>query len=110
MSSEPARSKKALRRAMAIAETERRRAAQEEARGGRSCYCRPGDTSCGSCQVCGGSGHVRHFPGASPYTGAWCDRHYLLTGLFHPNGTWGRWLWLGALLVLAWALTSLVRS
>jgi hypothetical protein len=27
-------------------------------------------------RVCGKPGHVRHFPGSRPYTGAWCDEHY----------------------------------
>ncbi|MHC4872818.1 MAG: hypothetical protein ACYTFY_13330 [Planctomycetota bacterium] len=28
---------------------------------------------CGICEVCGAPGHTQHFPGARPYTGAWCD-------------------------------------
>ena len=28
---------------------------------------------CGICEVCGKPGHTQHFPGAVPYTGAWCD-------------------------------------
>jgi len=47
------------------------------------CYCRPGKQTeglppgfCGTCEICGAPGHVRHAPGGAPYTGAWCDRHY----------------------------------
>ena len=29
---------------------------------------------CGLCETCGRPGHTRHFPGAVPYTGPWCDR------------------------------------
>lgn len=29
---------------------------------------------CGLCEVCGAPGHTRHYPGAVPYTGTWCDR------------------------------------
>lgn len=96
--------RKARRKALARAEGERRRERAEAARGGRGCYCRPGDVSCGACQVCGRPGHVRHFPGAAPYTGSWCDRHYRRTALLHPNGVWGRWLWLAALGAVATTL------
>ena len=36
---------------------------------------------CGMCERCGKPGHTRHFPGAVPYTGAWCDRCHLIVGL-----------------------------
>lgn len=55
--------------------------------GERNCYCRVrGDGTvggwddtlppgfCGRCEVCGAPGHTQHYPGARPYTGAWCDR------------------------------------
>ena len=44
----------------------------------RKCYCQPGASHCGKCQVCGRPGHVCHFPGPLPYTGAWCDAHYAI--------------------------------
>jgi hypothetical protein len=28
---------------------------------------------CGICEVCNAPGHTQHFPGAVPYTGAWCN-------------------------------------
>jgi hypothetical protein len=31
---------------------------------------------CGICERCGAPGHTRHYPGAVPHTGAWCDRCY----------------------------------
>ena len=52
---------------------------------------------CGLCQVCGEPGHTRHFPGAVPYTGSWCDRHYRRARNLHPLGAVGFFLWLAAL-------------
>lgn len=69
----------------------------------RNCYCGEGETSCGTCERCGAPGHTRHFPGARPYTGAWCDRCYGIVGWTDP----ARWLQLGCLLLLA--LPFLVR-
>jgi len=28
---------------------------------------------CGICEICKKPGHTQHFPGAVPYTGAWCN-------------------------------------
>ena len=50
----------------------------------RNCYCGSLDREylekegvpegyCGICDVCGEPGHMQHFPGPVPYTGAWCD-------------------------------------
>jgi len=65
-------------------------------------YCKLWDTSpetlekkgiprgyCAFCQVCGEPGHIRHFPGAVPYSGAWCDKHYRRLLWFHPYGSFG---------------------
>lgn len=41
---------------------------------------------CGFCTKCGKPGHIRHFPGAVPFTGCWCDYHYRLASLIHPLG------------------------
>lgn len=49
----------------------------------RSCYCKPGETTCGTCERCGAAGHTRHFPGAVPATGAWCDRCYSVVAWQH---------------------------
>jgi hypothetical protein len=49
----------------------------------RGCYCKPGDVSCGPCERCGAPGHMRHFPGAVPVTGAWCDRCYGIVAIRH---------------------------
>lgn len=46
----------------------------------RFCYCKPGETTCGTCERCGAPGHTRHSPGEMPYTGAWCDRCYRILG------------------------------
>ena len=44
---------------------------------GRACYCKRGESYCGTCEDCGRPGHTSHFPGAVPYTGAWCESCYL---------------------------------
>ena len=44
---------------------------------------------CGLCEKCGSPGHLRHFPGAVPYTGTWCDRHYRQAMILHPLGRIG---------------------
>lgn len=58
----------------------------------RACYCHQWQTQedrkhllaqsipegfCGKCQVCGEPGHMCHYPGPVPFTGAWCDTHYI---------------------------------
>lgn len=55
----------------------------------RGCYCKSGETSCGTCERCGAAGHTRHFPGPVPYTGAWCDRCYRLVGIRHTATRFG---------------------
>ena len=55
----------------------------------RGCYCDLWEKSpqtlekqgvprgfCGICEICRAPGHTRHAPGATPYTGSWCDRCY----------------------------------
>jgi hypothetical protein len=42
---------------------------------------------CGLCEKCGEPGHLRHFPGAVPYTGSWCDKHYRRVAMLHPLGS-----------------------
>ena len=48
---------------------------------------------CGHCDVCGAPGHLRHFPGALPVTGTWCDPHFKRTLWLHPMAVHGRWVW-----------------
>lgn len=59
----------------------------------------------GRCERCGAPGTLRHFPGASPTSGIWCDRHHAQLAWLHPMGHRGRWLWMlvggGLLLLLA---------
>ncbi len=61
----------------------------------RSCYCHSVDEEfrrihklpdgfCGTCDRCGGPGHMRHFPGPLPYTGAWCDRCHRIVAWTWP--------------------------
>ncbi|MFO0675036.1 MAG: L,D-transpeptidase family protein [Polyangiaceae bacterium] len=85
---------------------------------GRGCYCGvpakggEGDTRqsppgfCGTCEVCGASGHVRHFPGAVPYTGSWCDAHYRRLKFTHPMSPWGCLTWLGIFVVVGVAIRT----
>jgi hypothetical protein len=86
----------------------------------RGCYCQDQDpgasddlprpqTFCGTCQSCGARGHARHFPGAVPYTGAWCDAHYLRLRLIHPLAFPGTLIWLVGLALVLWAIVSLAR-
>jgi hypothetical protein len=86
----------------------------------RGCYCGLWETDpghmesqglprgfCGFCDTCGRPGHMRHFPGASPYTGAWCDKHYQMTAWLHPMGFYARFLYGGIAVlgvILWWAL------
>lgn len=94
------RGEKARRKELAAA---RRRADAEAEANPRNCWCGPGDAYCGTCSVCGRPGHLRHFPGAAPVTGQWCDRHYWLLRVLHPNGAVGCWLWLAAVVAgVAW--------
>jgi len=103
--SEGKRARKSRRKAMAAA----RWAAQARARSEKSCYCGPGDDFCSVCDLCGAPGHLRHFPGAAPVTGSWCDKHYRRLRVLHPNGTIGRWLHLVALAVVVATLLHLMR-
>ncbi|MBS9782076.1 MAG: hypothetical protein KGV56_06215 [Gammaproteobacteria bacterium] len=32
---------------------------------------------CAFCDICNKPGHLQHFPGAVPYTGAWCDSCFI---------------------------------
>ena len=102
--SEGRRARKQERKARVRAREEEAR----EARRGNNCYCGPDDDFCGECQVCGRPGHLRHFPGAVPYTGAWCDWHYWRLKVLHPNGAIGCWLYLGLALAVGVALVRAV--
>ena len=42
---------------------------------------------CGICDRCGKPGHTRHFPGALPYTGTWCDHCYHIVAWTGPFRT-----------------------
>jgi len=53
-------------------------------------------------------GHLRHFPGAVPVTGVWCDRHYRRLAIIRPRGHVGRRLY-PALLLLLFVVIGLVR-
>jgi hypothetical protein len=76
----------------------------------RGCYCAVWDSNpetyqnrgipygyCGFCERCGRPGHTRHFPGAVPYTGCWCDYHYRLIQWLDPRAGIGCLLWLAVL-------------
>lgn len=78
----------------------------------KDCYCNDQNAAreeglppgyCGFCDVCGRAGHIRHFPGASPQTGGWCDCHYKVAACVSPNGRYGIFLWVSltaAILIL----------
>lgn len=48
---------------------------------------------CGRCEVCGGPGHNRFFPGVLPFRGTWCDSHYERLRHVHPCGAVGVVYW-----------------
>jgi O-acetyl-ADP-ribose deacetylase (regulator of RNase III) len=55
---------------------------------------------CGLCEVCGAPGHLQHFPGSVPYTGAWCRKHYYRTMILHPLGSIGILTWSAGIIFL----------
>lgn len=59
---------------------------------------------CGLCEVCERPGHSRHFPGASPATGTWCDKHYNRLRFLHPNGAIGCFLYLALIIGVIFAV------
>jgi hypothetical protein len=62
---------------------------------------------CGKCERCGAMGHMRHYPGAVPYTGSWCDRCYRIVGLTGwLNGPIG---WIIVLAFLIWAVSKVFK-
>ncbi len=82
----------------------------------RNCYCGLWDKDpahyeqqglplghCGLCERCGVPGHKRHFPGPVPYTGAWCDRCYLITKWTWPFRSVVGWFFLLVFLGVAWS-------
>lgn len=92
----------------------------------RGCYCGVWDKNpkafkekgleygyCGVCQRCGAPGHTRHFPGAAPYTGSWCNKHYEMTKWLHPQGAIGCFIWIAGTFVsvsAVWWLASYLMS
>jgi len=59
---------------------------------------------CGLCDVCGEPGHLLHFPGAVPFTGAWCKKHYYRAMILHPMGRIGSFIWGLGILLIIWYL------
>src|SRR5690242_9745416 len=83
----------------------------------RGCYCGVWETSpqtyetlgyprgfCGICERCGQPGHTRHFPGAVPYTGSWCDYHYWMLFWTDLRSPFGFIIWLLVLGSLAFLI------
>jgi len=62
---------------------------------------------CGLCDRCGKPGHIRHFPGALPFTGTWCERHYRQAMILHPLRRIGVILY-GLLIIAAVILFALI--
>jgi hypothetical protein len=65
---------------------------------------------CGLCDRCGEPGHTRHFPGALPYTGSWCDMHYRRLSLLHPAAQAGSFIWLGVAIAIVLACCVLFAA
>jgi len=77
----------------------------------RGCYCGAFDQEyldqnnipegfCGICERCGQPGHTRHYPGAVPYTGSWCDRCFKIEGYLYWVKMVLIWIGIPALIVL----------
>ena len=63
---------------------------------------------CGLCDVCGAPGHLQHFPGVVPFTGAWCKKHYYRAMILHPLGSVGVLIWGGGILSIVCLLFFLL--
>ena len=85
----------------------------------RNCYCdlweknpellEPQSISrgfCAICERCSQPGHMRHAPGAAPYTGAWCDRCYRVATI---RNNARMLMFIGIVAGLIFALRELVR-
>lgn len=83
----------------------------------RGCYCGLWDKDpaiyekqglppgyCGICERCGVPGHLRHFPGPVPYTGAWCEKCYLILKWTWPFRSVMGWLCLLAIVGIVWVI------
>jgi hypothetical protein len=53
---------------------------------------------------------MRHFPGAVPYTGAWCDRHWRRVVWLDPRATLGCLVWLAGLALAGFAVRWWLRA
>ena len=64
------------------------------------------DGFCGVCERCGKPGHMQHFPGPLPYTGAWCDRCVKIVALTWPlkNPV----VWIAAVIVIGVLVAKLL--
>src|SRR5512138_1645413 len=65
---------------------------------------------CGLCDVCGAPGHLLHFPGSVPFTGAWCKMHYYRAMILHPLGSVGVFLWGVSILTVIGTIVALLRA
>lgn len=66
---------------------------------------------CGLCSICGRPGHIRHYPGSSPYTGSWCDAHYAAVASgFNPIVLGLNILLIALVLGLGWLVYAWVFS
>jgi len=59
------------------------------------------------CDSCGRPGGVNHFPGISPTSGVWCDKHLARLRWLHPLGERGRFVWMALLAIAFLGLTAL---
>jgi len=64
---------------------------------------------CGLCDLCGSPGHLQHFPGAVPFTGAWCKKHYYRTMFLHPLGSVGFLIWGSGVIAVGYILFLIIN-
>ena len=68
------------------------------------------DGFCGKCDTCGKPGHMNHFPGPVPYTGAWCDRCYRIVAWLNPRMYVVYGILLVMLVILVWVYLGAERK
>lgn len=62
---------------------------------------------CGICSICGEQGHLRHAPGAFPYTDAWCDPCFKVQSVINVLQALAIPMLIGSLFFQAWLFTGL---
>ncbi|MCE0555565.1 hypothetical protein [Motilimonas sp. E26] len=65
---------------------------------------------CGVCNICDQQGHLRHAPGAFPYTDAWCDQCFKVQSVINLLQALAIPMLVGSLFFQAWLFTGLAAQ